>query len=134
MSTGVDTEKVYEVVAHREGRWWVFDVPELDAMGQAATLSKVAEEARGIIAAWDEDGPEFDAVRVRVRLDGEAEALRLWAEAEAEEQAARQALQHAADRRREAVTMLRTDKLYSAADVSQILGVSRQRVYQLSAK
>ena len=57
MDVKTEAEKVYEVVAHRAGRWWVFDVPALDVTGQAAALSEVADEARGIIAAWHEDGP-----------------------------------------------------------------------------
>lgn len=43
-------------------------------VGQAAELGQVADEARGIIAAWNEDGPDEDSVTVQVRLDGEAGA------------------------------------------------------------
>lgn len=134
MSTKVEAGTVYEVVAHREGRWWVFDVPALDVMGQAAALSEVADEARGIIAAWNEDGPAYEDVSVSVRLDGEAEARRLWEESEAEERAARQALDHAAARKREAVALLRGKKRYSAAEAARVLGVTRQRIYQLGSK
>ena len=54
--------------------FWVFEIPALGAVGQAMKLSQVADEARGIIAAWNEDGPDEDSFTVRVRLDDEAGA------------------------------------------------------------
>lgn len=125
----------YEVIVHREvypeGSWWVFTIPALDVVGQATRLADVADEARGIIAAWNEDGPEADDVQVTVHLDGEAEAQRVWAEGEAAERAARQALARAAARKREAVSLLRDDHHYSA-EAARVLGVTRQRIYQLT--
>jgi len=92
--------RAYEVVAHREaypeGSWWVFDIPALGAAGQTSRLANVAAEARAIIAAWDEDGPDEQDVRVAVRLDGEVEARRIWEQGEAEERAGRAALARAA--------------------------------------
>lgn len=92
--------RAYEVVAHREaypeGSWWVFDIPALGAAGQTSRLANVAAEARAIIAAWDEDGPDEQDVRVTVRLDGEVEARRIWEQGEAEERAGRAALARAA--------------------------------------
>ena len=46
--------------------------------------------------------------------------------------AARKVLDHAATRKREAVTLLRVEKKYSANDTARVLGVTRQRVYQLT--
>ncbi|MCP3425593.1 XRE family transcriptional regulator [Rothia sp. AR01] len=127
---------VYEVIAHREvhpeASFWVFEIPALGAVGQATKLSAVEEEARGIITAWDEDGPAEEDIGVSVRLDGEAEARRIWDEGEEEERAARAALDHAGARKREAVSMLRETKHYSAAETARVLGVTRQRVYQLA--
>lgn len=132
----VEAGTVYEVIAHREvspeASFWVFEIPALGAVGQAMKLGQVADEARGIIAAWDEDGPDEDALEVQVRLDGEAEARRIWEEGEEEERQARKALDHAAARKREAITLLRSDRKYSANDTARVLGVTRQRVYQLA--
>ncbi|RLP06437.1 XRE family transcriptional regulator [Propionibacterium australiense] len=126
----------YEVIVHREvypeGSWWVFDIPALGAAGQTTRLADVAPESRSIIAMWDEDGPDEADVHVTVRLEGEAEARRIWEQSEAEERAARAALDRAAARRREAVALLRDKQHYSAADAARVLGVSRQRIYQLS--
>lgn len=136
MSAQIEAGTVYEVIAHREvypeGAWWVFEIPALGAVGQTSKLRDVEGEARGIIIAWDEDGPAEEDVRVAVRLDGEAEARRIWEESEAEEQAARVALDHAAARKREAVALLREKRNYSAADTARVLGVTRQRIYQLA--
>ena len=81
MDMTVESRTTYEVVTHREvsaeAGFWVFEIPALGAVGQAAKLGQVADEARGIIAAWDEDGPDEDSVTVQVRLDGEAKSRRM---------------------------------------------------------
>ena len=133
MSTMAEAATAVDVLARREGRWWVFEIPSLDVTGQAADLSSVADEARGIIAAWDTDGPREEDIRVRVRLDGESEARRIWEEGEADEAEARKVLERSAASKREAVALLRHEKGYSAAQAAQVLGVSRQRIYQLGA-
>ena len=72
MTGTTTTGRTYEVVVHREtrpeGSWWVFDIPDLGAVGQATRLADVGGEARGIIAAWDEDGPAENDVHVTARL------------------------------------------------------------------
>ncbi|EFS75580.1 hypothetical protein HMPREF9621_00005, partial [Cutibacterium modestum HL037PA2] len=76
MSMTAEAGTVYDVIAHREvspeANFWVFEIPALGAVGQAVKLGQVADEARGIITAWDEDGPDEKAFKVHVRLDGEA--------------------------------------------------------------
>lgn len=78
MDTTVEGGTTYEVIAHREvsaeASFWVFEIPALEAVGQAMKLSQVADEAREIIAAWNEDGSDEDSFTVRVRLDDEAGA------------------------------------------------------------
>ena len=81
MDTTVEGGTTYEVVTHcevsAEAGFWVFEIPALGAVGQAVKLGQVADEARGIIAAWNEDGPDEDSVKVQVRLGGEAGAQRM---------------------------------------------------------
>ena len=136
MSMTAEVGTVYDVIAHREvspeANFWVFEIPALGAVGQAVKLGQVADEARGIITAWDEDGPDEKAFTRHVRMDGEADARRMWEEGEEEEHQARKVLDHAATRKREAVTLLRVEKKYSATDTARVLGVTRQRVYQLT--
>ena len=78
MDTTVEGGTSYEVIVHlevsAEASFWVFEIPALGAVGQAMKLSQVADEARGIVAAWNEDGPDEDSFTVRVLLDGEAGA------------------------------------------------------------
>jgi len=81
MDTTVESGTTYEVVTHREvsaeAGFWVFEIPALGVVGQAAKWGQVTDEARGIIAVWNEDGPDEDSVTVQVRLDGEAGAQRM---------------------------------------------------------
>lgn len=127
----------YDVLVHREvypeGKWWVFDIPALGATGQVTRLADVDWEARCIIAAWDEDDTDPDEVTVKVCMDGAIEARAIWEAAERDERAAREALSRSAERKREAVSLLR-QRRYSASDSAKILGVTRQRIYQLTAK
>lgn len=77
-SETVEGGTTYEVIVHRdvsvEASFWVFEIPALGAVGQAVKWGQVEDEARGIIAAWNEDGSDEDSFTVRVRLDDEAGA------------------------------------------------------------
>lgn len=77
-SETVEGGMTYEVIVHRdvsvEASFWVFEIPALGAVGQTVKWGQVEDEARGIIAAWNEDGPDEDSFTVRVRLDDEAGA------------------------------------------------------------
>lgn len=78
----------YGVIAHREVTeetdFWVFEIPELGEpstvngtmmmpVGQALSRDEIEDEARGIIAAWNDDGSLAEEIRVSVRFDGELE-------------------------------------------------------------
>lgn len=72
MDTTVEKGTIYEVVTHCEAlaevNFWVFEIPALGAVGQAMKLSQVADEARGIIAAWNESSLEHEKPRSFVHL------------------------------------------------------------------
>lgn len=121
-------ERAFNVTAERDGRWWVFEIPELGAGGQAHSLAEVDLEAQGVAAMWLDVAPSD--VTVRVAIKGPEKALVEWGAAEREEVAAREAQARAATRRRAVVHELRAQK-YSAADVGRVLGITPQRVYQL---
>lgn len=59
-------KRTFEVVVEREGRWWLFDIPEFGTGGQARDLSDVAYEATGVAAMWLDIDPESVAVDVTV--------------------------------------------------------------------
>lgn len=116
------------VTVEREGSWWVFEIPELGTGGQARNLAEVDFEAQGVAAMWLNAAPE--TVDVVVTVQGPTHALEEWAAAERDEEAAREAQTRAAERRRAVVRELRAQRL-SALDVGRVLGISKQRVYQL---
>ncbi|PPF85236.1 antitoxin HicB [Clavibacter michiganensis] len=123
------TAHTYDVDVWREGRWWLFRIPELDTVGQARSLAEVPEEAEGIIEAWNAAPPAPFELNVTI-TPPVPDLWDVWAEAAREEEAARNSQAHAAAMRRKVVKQLRGADV-SVADVSAILGVSRQRVYQL---
>jgi hypothetical protein len=122
------TTREYAVTVEREGRWWVFTIPELDTVGQARALSEVPFEATGIISAWQ--NVPMDDIAVNITVNGPETVLAEWAAAAQDDAAARMAQSRAASRRRGAVTALR-QMGWTAADTGQVLGISKQRVYQI---
>ncbi|MFG6278745.1 antitoxin HicB [Microbacterium sp. 5K110] len=119
--------QTFDVTVEREGRWWVFDIPRLGTGGQARSLEEVDREAQGVAAMWlDVDPAE---VAVRLEVSGAEQLLAEWVAAEHDEAEARRAQARAAERRRAVVTALRTH--YTAPDVGRVLGISKQRVYQI---
>jgi len=120
--------RTFEVVVEREGKWWVFDIPELGTGGQAHSLAEVDFEAQGVAAMWLNVEPDTIAVDVTVKAP--EHALAEWQAAERDEREARDAQARAGARRRAVIQELRAAK-YSAADVGRVLGISKQRVYQL---
>lgn len=120
----------FEVTVERDGRWWVFEIPELRTGGQARNLADVEDEARGVIAAWMSIEEE-KSFTVNVTVPGQAAVLEEWAAAQRDEEAAREAQARAAERRRAVVRELRVMQRFSVPDVGRVLGISKQRVYQL---
>lgn len=123
--------RTFDVTAEREGRWWVFEIPELGTGGQAASLNEVDHEAQGVAAMWLDVPPSEVAVTVSVQ--GAEALLDEWAAAGREEAEARLAQARAAERRRAVVAQLRAQR-YSAPDVGRVLGISPQRVHQIEKR
>lgn len=118
-------KRTYDVTVEREGRWWVFEIPELDTAGQARNLAEVSDEARGIISAWEH--VDIDSVAVSVTVKAAEDARTEWQQAEAELAAAQA---HANDVKRAVVIKLRSKGL-TADDTGRVLGISKQRVFQI---
>lgn len=122
--------KQLEVTVEREGRWWVFTIPDLNTGGQAKTLTDVEHEAQGVAAMWLDVEPSTITVTVQIGGAAALAAKAEWSAAENDEEAARAAQSQAGNRRREVIKELRRQNI-SAVDVGRILGISKQRVYQL---
>lgn len=57
----------FTATAHREGHWWVIEVPELGQKTQARTTTDIDEMARDLIAVMRNVDPS--EVQVTVKLD-----------------------------------------------------------------
>lgn len=120
----------FEVTAHREGRWWVFEIPALEDGGQARSLAEAEFEARDI-ASMNLD-VDIDSIAVNVTVEGLDDARAAWRAAEAAELEARAAQARAAQQKRAVVAGLTGERGLSAADASKMLGISPQRIYQIA--
>lgn len=129
----------YDAVAYRDGKWWTFEIGELNApspsgkrivaMGQARTVAELDQAAREVAALWLDVEESDVAVTVTVKLP--EDVARLWAASTEREEEGRQAVKEAARLKREAVRAL-TSQGISQRDTALVLGVSPQRVNQLA--
>lgn len=124
------TERItYRATATRDGRWWYIQIPDLETSGQARSVGRVEEAARDVIAVWlDVDPESFD---IDLTFEIPAGAREVWEEAKARHAAARGEETAAAALARTAVRRLVSDGL-SYREAGLVLGVSRQRAYQLA--
>ncbi|QKW32217.1 type II toxin-antitoxin system HicB family antitoxin [Nocardiopsis flavescens] len=118
----------YEAWCERDGRSWSIDVPELRIHTYAHTLAEAEEMARDAIAGV-RDLP-LDEVSVTLHVQGAESRV-------AEARRAREARDLAVLREREAlvgaIDALR-DIGASQRDIALLLGISHQRVSQISAE
>ncbi|MGH3832677.1 MAG: hypothetical protein ACRDRS_19935 [Pseudonocardiaceae bacterium] len=122
--------RTYTVQVFRDGGFWILEVPELRAIGQARTLASAGGTARELVALW----LDVPADQVQVALDYsriDPEAIELAAEARSEQARAEELSRVAARRLRQAARRLvKTDGL-SLRDTATVLGVTFGRVQQL---
>ena len=126
-----DSRPLYLVHVERDGDWWGIEVPEVDgAFSQARRLDQVEAMAREVVALLlDVSQDSFD-LELDVNLPEDwahsaAQVAELRASAEQAEQALSHGLRNVAARLVGAGLPVR--------DVGRILGVSAQRVSQLTA-
>jgi predicted XRE-type DNA-binding protein len=121
---------IYDATARREGRWWIITIPELDAVTQARTVHEIDIMARGLVEALL-DLDEGQAI-VNVAVELPASVADQWSQARTLQAQADDAVRRAAAMRRDVVRTLIGREHLSQADASAILGISYQRVQQLS--
>ena len=126
----VTDARTYTVQVFRDRGFWILEVPELRAVGQARTLASAGDTARELVALWL--GVPVDEVAVVLdyrRID--PEAVEMAAGARTEQAKAEELSRGAAMRLRQAARRLvHTDKL-SLRDAAMVLGVTFGRVQQL---
>lgn len=117
--------------ATRSGEWWAVEVPEFPgAFTQAKRLDQVADVAAAAVA--DLAGVDVSEVEVAIEpvLDADVLAVVRGARDAAEEAVVVQA--KASSAMRDAVTALRVSQHLTTRDAAILLGISHQRVAQLS--
>lgn len=118
----------YRAQAHREGRLWVVDVEGV-GVTQGRSLAEAKEMAFDLVVAMRQLAPDDVVVDFAVALPGElAGRLREAREAVKEAESVQR---RAAEASRRVVAELRAAGL-SGKDTAVVLGVSEQRVSQLS--
>ena len=119
--------KTYTAVCVRSGDWWAIRVPELKGVhSQTKRLAQVEAMARDAIALFLDVEPGSFAVKVQPELPVEVtEAVQARQAAKAADERAEQATQKAA-----AVLL---EKGYSVRDVGRVLGLSPQRISQITS-
>jgi DNA-directed RNA polymerase specialized sigma24 family protein len=122
--------RTYSVQVFRDGGFWILEVPELRAVGQARTLASAGGTARELVALWlDVPADQVHVVLDYSRID--PEAIELAAGARSEQARAEELSRVAARRLRQAARRLvKTDGL-SLRDTATVLGVTFGRVQQL---
>lgn len=123
----------YDAIATRDGKWWMISIPSIDGLTQARRLSEATEMAREYIAV-SQDIP-LDAVGVDLRFApiGDVDDVTDRVAAIAAERRQAAALEAEAIAR---ATDLAHDLVAADVpirDIGAILGVSYQRVHQLTS-
>ncbi len=122
--------KNYDIVVHREGRWWMIAIPSIEGLTQARRLFDVERMAVSYISVDQDVRPaEVEITWAKLLVDGaDVERRR-----EALEELRRKASELDAQIREEQVSLARElkDDGVPLRDVGQVLGVSHQRVSQL---
>jgi predicted RNase H-like HicB family nuclease len=124
-------QRTYRAAARRSGQWWAVTVPELRGVfTQARRLDQVAEMAREAVALYLElDSRDVQIVVEPVLPDGAASSVANLQQARREAQRATDELAAAQTAAvRELVGVVRL----SNRDAATVLGISHQRVSQLS--
>jgi len=120
----------YTARCHREGRWWVVEVPELGHTTQARRLDKVEEMVRSLVQMFTDDDPSSANVTVDVAFadDNTRVEVELARDSRARVAAAQR---EAAERLTQAARLLSAQG-YSVRDIGALLGLSYQRAQQLT--
>ena len=118
----------FHVLARREGRWWVVEIPALDIATQTRNLKDaraVAAEAIGLYLDVDESKVTVD---LSIQLPRDVSST--WQKARDLEEESRKTSAEAARLSRAVVRTLRASGM-SQRDTAEALGLSYQRIAQL---
>ena len=120
----------YTARCHREGRWWVVEVPELGHTTQARRLDKVEEMVRSLVQMFTDDDPSSATVAVDVAFADDN--TRVEVELARDSRARAAAAQREATERLAQAARLLSSQGFSVRDIGVLLGLSYQRAQQLT--
>jgi hypothetical protein len=122
--------KTYDVTVSRDGKWWMIHIPDLDGLTQSRRLGEIEDMARDYIAVVTDVPLSQVAVRVSgIDVAGQ-DLVEIRTLIDELREQARQA-EAAVARLAEQVAVALVASRVPMRDVSEILGVSHQRVSQL---
>ncbi len=120
-----------EAKVHREGDWWVADMPTLNQVTQARTISSVEEAVREVASLVTGNPVDTFHVDMEIRVEGVPDFQVRAVEIKRTRQEAQQLERQAQEATRELANQLRAAGV-SVRDAAEFLGVSHQRVRQLT--
>ena len=120
----------YTSHARKEGRWWIVQNDQVPgAISQVTRLDQAAEAQREAIAFVAD--VSADSIEVLVRVSISPEIDREVQEAQELREQAQEREQRASELRRDVARRLEAEG-YTIRDIGVVLGVSYQRVHQLT--
>jgi predicted RNase H-like HicB family nuclease len=122
----VTDERLYEVKARRDGRFWSLEVPEINRVTQARSVEEAGEMARELIELMT--GESDFSICIQFQLPLHAHNL-IDAAVVQRELASRANAASAASMREAALALHDAD--VTVRDIGRILGMSHQRAHQL---
>jgi DUF2075 family protein len=120
----------YTARCHREGRWWVVEVPELGHTTQARRLDKVEEMVRSLVRMFTDADPSSANVTVDVAFADDNTQVEVELARDSRARAA--AAQREATERLTQAAQLLSAQGFSVRDIGVLLGLSYQRAQQLT--
>lgn len=115
--------------AHKDGKWWMISIPEINGLTQAKTAEKVPEMAADLAAISLDLPTDQVEVTITYKLGEQVEGVRQeWLTAQEELAAARKT----AETQFEALAMTLKDQGYTIRDIATVTGYSFQRIGQLT--
>ena len=120
----------YEITVHRDGRWWMVAIPEIDGLTQARKLREAPRMAMEYIAlATDQDASEFEVAITQLRVD-DIDVSQHLAQIR-DERARADALDRSAAARAAALAKDLSAASVSVREIGAAMNISFQRASQL---
>lgn len=130
----MSTEHVYRVIVTREGSAWLADVPELEGAHTFARTLAALDRAVREVVVMAADRPDYDMPALQLAYDYRTGDLDIDVTATEIRTLRKEAdqLSATATARTGAAAAQLVDRGFSVRDVATILGISPQRVSQLT--